>query len=142
MRIILGADHGGYLSKEKVKATLFENGDEVIDVGALVEDQEDDYVDYAKKAVLGFVEGDRIILFCRNGFGMSIVANRFKGIRCGIGFDEKAVIKGRNDDNINCLSIPSDYLEEEKLMEIVRVFLNSDFSDNPKYLRRINKIDN
>ena len=141
MRIILGADHGGFLDKEKVKEYLVKKGFEIIDVGAMVENAEDDYVDFAKEAVEKYSEGDKIILFCRNGFGMCITANRYKGIRCGIGFDKEAVARGRRDDDINCLSIPSDYVSVEELVDAVETFIGTDFSLDPKYLRRINKID-
>lgn len=141
MRIILGADHGGFLVKEIIKQELKSQGIEILDVGAesLIED--DDFVDYAKKAVLEYKTGDMIVLFCRNGFGMEIVANRARGIRCGVGFDEKAVTRGRTDDDINCLSIPADYLEIEQTKKIVETFLHTGFSGDQRYLRRINKID-
>ncbi len=142
MRIILGADHGGFVSKERIRDYLSGKGFEVVDVGAMEINQDDDFVDYAKEAIERFEDGDRLILFCRNGFGMSIVANRYRGVRCGVGFDNQAVIKGRSDDDINCLSVPTDYIDEEKMREIVDSFLTGEFSDDPKYQRRINKIDN
>lgn len=141
MRIILGADHGGFSSKERIREVLKKKGIEVIDVGAKTLNETDDYVDYSKLATAAFLDGDRIVLFCRNGFGMAIAANRTKGIRCGVGFNKAAVEKGRSDDDINCLSIPSDYLNEEEIEQIIEVFLNTGFSSDPKYLRRINKMD-
>ena len=142
MKVILGADHGGYYKKETIKNWLFSNGYDVLDVGSnsLVED--DDFVDYAKVAVSKYLDGDKMILFCRNGFGMSIVANRYTGIRCGFGFNIEAVARGRNDDDINALAIPADYLEEDEMVKIVEVFLKEKFSDDVKYQRRVKKIDN
>lgn len=142
MRIILGADHGGFEAKEKTKQYLSKKELVVVDVGAETLNSNDDYVDYAKAAVSEYIDGDRIVLFCRNGFGMSIVANRYKEIRCGLGFSKVAVEKGRNDDNINCLSIPADYLSEEEVLDIVETFINGRFSQDKKYQRRIDKIDN
>ena len=141
MRIILGADHGGFRYKEIVREALTTEDVEVIDVGAYEENPDDDFVDYAKEAVSKYAEGDKIVLFCRNGFGMNIVANRNKGVRCGIAFSKEAVVKGRTDDDINCLSIPSDYVTEAELIEFVNAFLKTEFSADPRYSRRINKID-
>ena len=142
MKIILGADHGGFELKNKIKELLVNKGIEVVDVGAFELNTNDDFVDYAKEAISKFLDGDRLILFCRNGYGMSIMANRYKGIRCGIAFDEKAVEKGRNDDDINCLSVPSDYIDESKVIKMIDIFLNAVFSGDESYVRRINKIDN
>jgi len=143
MHVLLGADHGGYQKKEEVKLWLIEKGYEVIDVGAFSINLEDDYVDFAKDAIKKAVsKEDRIILFCRNGFGMLIAANRFSGVRCGLAFDNTAVEKGRTDDDINCLSVPSDYIDIEQTKEMVMTFLSIEFENKEKYLRRIMKLDN
>jgi ribose 5-phosphate isomerase B len=143
MHVILGSDHGGFQLKEKVKIWLAGEGYEVTDVGAVTVDPEDDYVDFAKEAIKAAVtKEDKIILFCRNGFGMSIAANRFKGVRCGLAFDVEAVARGRRDDDINCLSIPADYFDEEKTRAMINTFLKEDFANEDKYVRRIMKIDN
>lgn len=143
MHVILGADHGGFKMKEVIKSWLGDEGYEVIDVGASAEIPEDDFVDYAKAAVAeAVVSGDRIVLFCRNGFGMMITANRFVGVRCGLAFDEQAVAKGRSDDDINCLSVPSDYINEELVKNMIRSFLTEKFDGEEKYKRRIMKMDN
>ena len=143
MRVILGADHGGFELKEKIKLWLEDEHYEVVDVGAkgLVED--DDFVDYAKAAVQEARDReDRIVLLCRNGFGMCIAANRFAGVRCGLGFDVEAVRRGRTDDDINCLSIPAEYIDSGLAVEIIEVFLNERFSEEERYKRRVNKLDN
>lgn len=142
MKIILGADHGGYETKERIEAWLIDNGYTVEDVGANELDPEDDYVDYAEAAVKAVTSsGDKIILFCRNGFGMCITANRFSGIRCGVGFDREVVRRGRLDDDINTLAIPADYVEMDAIKGMIDAFLKQDFSTNEKYKRRIDKLD-
>lgn len=141
MKIILGADHGGFELKEKIKSWLLDKEFEVSDVGADSLIAEDDFVDYAKQAVKCRGIDSKIILICRNGYGMSIAANRFTEIRCGLAFDEMAVTKGRTDDDINCLSVPADYIDEEKAKKMIDIFLNEKFSGETKYLRRINKLD-
>lgn len=142
MRVILGADHGGFELKEKIKAWLVEEGYSVEDVGAGSLVPDDDYVDYARMAIKkAGSNGDKVVLFCRNGFGMSITANRFAGVRCGVAFDEEAVVKGRNDDDINCLSIPADYMDMEKVKRMIDIFLKENFSGIERYSRRIMKLD-
>lgn len=143
MHVILGADHGGFKIKEEIKQQLLSEGYEVIDVGATSLVQDDDFVDYAKAAVKEVASSnDRIILFCRNGFGMAIAANRFTGIRCGTAFGIEAVAKGRTDDDINCLSVPSDYMDKKMIEEMIKVLLNEKFAGDENYKRRIMKLDN
>src|SRR3989339_1855654 len=104
MKVILGADHGGFEMKESIKKWLATEGYTVDDVGADSLVAEDDYVYFAKQAVKAVTSsGDRVLLFCRNGFGMVMTANRFAGVRCGLAFDVEAVRKGRTDDDINAL---------------------------------------
>lgn len=129
--------------KESVKTWLIDEGYTVEDVGAVSMTPEDDFVYYAKQAIKAVTSsGDRVTLFCRNGYGMMIAANRFVGIRCGLAFDIEAVRKGRTDDDINCLSIPSDYIDLIAVKQMVETFLKEDFSREDKYKRRIMKLDN
>ncbi|KKS92830.1 MAG: hypothetical protein UW68_C0009G0015 [Candidatus Collierbacteria bacterium GW2011_GWB1_44_6] len=129
--------------KESLKSWLVGEGYTVEDVGAANLVVDDDYVDYAKEAVKAVTSaGDRIILLCRNGFGMLIAANRYTGIRCGLAFDEEAVRKGRTDDDLNSLAIPSDYIGEENAKQMIEIFLKETSSREDKYNRRIMKLDN
>lgn len=154
MKIILGADHGGFALKEEIKKWLVAEKYEVTDVGAVGLDPEDDFVEYAE-AVAEEVAGDgdvrsasaqgsgetRGILFCRNGYGMMIAANRFAGVRCGEAFDVAAVKKGRTDDDINCLSVPSDYIKDGEVKEMIEGFLKTEFSGEERYKRRLWKLE-
>ncbi|NCP46985.1 RpiB/LacA/LacB family sugar-phosphate isomerase [bacterium] len=143
MKVILGADHGGFEMKELIKKWLATEGYTVEDVGAANLVAEDDYVYFAKQAVKAVTSSsDRVILFCRNGFGMVIAANRFAGVRCGLAFDTEAVRKGRVDDDINALSVPSDYFDEEMVIRMIKIFLTEKKSEDDKYKRRIMKLDN
>jgi RpiB/LacA/LacB family sugar-phosphate isomerase len=143
MHVILGSDHGGFQIKEEVKAWLLKEGFEVTDVGAMSLAPDDDYVDYAKAAIkVAVSNSDRIILFCRNGFGMIIAANRFVGVRCGLAFNEEAVTKGRTDDDINCLAVPADYVDGVSVERMVKIFLTEKFDDGENYKRRVMKLDN
>ncbi|MFZ2201934.1 MAG: RpiB/LacA/LacB family sugar-phosphate isomerase [Microgenomates group bacterium] len=142
MRIILGADHGGFTLKEEIKKWLSEKY-EVKDVGAGGLDPEDDFVDYAVLVANEVAENGetRGILFCRNGYGMMITANRFPGVRCGEAFDIEAVRRGRTDDDINCLSVPSDYIKDGEVKKMIEVFLETKFSGEEKYKRRLGKLE-
>lgn len=143
MKIILGADHGGFKLKEEVKTWLIQQKYDVVDVGAEALEPEDDFVDYAclvAEEVAGS-EDTRGILFCRNGFGMMIAANRYGGVRCGEAFDLGAVRRGRTDDDINCLSVPSDYLKGEEATKMIEIFLKTEFSEEERYLRRLFKLE-
>jgi len=142
MRVILGADHGGFSVKEKVMAFLEEFDCEVEDVGAYQQNGDDDYVDYAVKAVEEMKEGERVILFCRNGMGMAITANKKRGVRCGLGFGLEAVRKGRQDDDINALAIPADYSTDEGVKEMVKIFLETEFNSSLRYASRLQKLAN
>ena len=142
MKIILGADHGGFELKEEIKKWLMGQKHDVKDVGAEKLEPEDDFVDYAV-LVAEQVASDPAtlgILFCRNGYGMMIAANRFGGVRCGEAFDIEAVRRGRTDDDINCLSVPADYIKNDKVRKMIEVFLETKFSGEEKYKRRLGKL--
>ena len=128
--------------KESLKAWLTEEGNEVIDVGAVLENKNDDYVDFARLVAeeLTIDSTAKGILFCRNGFGMVMTANRYSTVRCGFGFDVRAVEKGRKDDDINCLAVPAEYVDLEKLKEMIGVFLETSFSNEERYMRRLSKL--
>lgn len=142
MRIMLGADHGGFELKEEIKKWLSEKY-EVRDVGAGGLDPEDDFVDYAVLVANEVAENGqaRGILFCRNGYGMMITANRFFGVRCGEAFDIEAVRRGRTDDDINCLSVPADYIKDGEVKKMIETFLATEFSGEEKYKRRLGKLE-
>lgn len=148
--IYLGADHRGYELKEKLKKFLEELPHDsdarpqiYEDMGALEYNRDDDYVDYASKVaekVAQDPDANRGILICRNGAGMDIVANKFKGIRSVLGFNTEQVRLARNDDNINILTLPSDFMSEKEAKDAVRTFLETPFENHERFVRRINKI--
>ena len=143
MKIILGADHGGFELKEEIKKWLMGQKHDVKDVGAEKLEPEDDFVDYAVLVAEEIAENGeaRGILFCRNGYGMMIAANRFPGVRCGEAFNIEAVSRGRTDDDINCLSVPADYIKNDNVRKMIEVFLETKFSGEEKYKRRLGKLE-
>ena len=140
--IYLGADHRGYDLKEKIKKWLKDKRYEFVDFGNDKLDQEDDYPDFALKVIRKIKkEGDFGILFCGSGVGMDILANRFSHIRCGLGFVSQQIRIAKRDDNINCLSLPTDYTTEEEARPMIEMMLETNFSETEKYVRRLAKID-
>ncbi len=142
--IYLGADHRGFELKEKLKKFLEELGHDYEDMGAFEHNKDDDYVDYASKVAEKIVQNpdtNRGILICRNGAGMDIVANKFKGTRSVLGFNAEQVRLARNDDNINILTLPSDFVSEKEAKDTVEMFLETQFANAGKYLRRLRKVE-
>lgn len=145
MTIFIGADHRGFELKNKLIEYLQEKNIRVEDMGNYQYDPEDDYPDYAKKvaqAILQHPEDFLGVVICGSGIGVSMCANRFKGIRCAIGFDKEQIQHGRENDHVNVLSIPSDYFDFEKAKDFVDIFIASKPVNKDKYLRRAQKLDN
>ena len=138
MKIILGSDHRGFALKEQIKEYL----GTVLDVGAAIYDPEDDYVDYALKAVKALSNDDKIILICGSGHGMDMAANRFLNIRAILGFNLDVVKQGREHEDANCLIIPSDWTTRDQAIELTNLFLNTPFSNEKRHLRRLEKLKN
>lgn len=142
MKIALGADHGGFNYKNKIKEYLAASGFEVEDVGTFSAES-CDYPDFAKKVAHLVATGaaDRGILVCGTGIGMSIAANKVAGIRaahCTDTFSAKAT-REHNDSNILCLG--ERILSEDLTLEIVKIWLETPFSNDERHIRRISKIE-
>lgn len=142
MKIYLGADHRGYLLKEKIARFLFEKGYSFEDMGALSLDPDDDYPLYAEKvaSMIASSTKDMGILVCGSGVGVLIVANKFDGVRAGLGINKEQVVAARNDDDINVLALASDFTDEKQALEMVSAFLETPFSGKAKHKKRIEDI--
>ena len=142
--LYLAADHRGYQLKEKIKQWL--NGFNISseDLGNHQYDENDDYPDFGKLAARKVAENpveNRAILICGSGVGMDIVANRYKGVRSALAWDRESAESSRHDDNTNVLSLSADFLDDETAQEIIKAWLETKFSGEEKYTRRIEKID-
>jgi ribose 5-phosphate isomerase B len=146
MKIYLGADHNGFELKEKLEAWLKELGYTVIDQGNQKRDPEDDFPQFAARvatAMLGSSEPDpKGILICGSGQGMCIAANRFKGIRASLAWNENEAKLSRNDgdSNILCLAA-SDLKSVDDAKNIVKTWLDTPFAGAARYVRRIKDLD-
>ena len=142
MTIYLGADHRGFEMKERLKKWLEERGCQVEDKGAYALASQDDYVDFAAQVAedVSSNSSSRGIVLCGSGVGVDITSNKYKGVRCGLGFSKEQIQAARKDDDINILALPVDFLEEQTLYTITEQFLSTPFSNEERHLRRIAKI--
>jgi len=139
--VYLGADHRGFNLKEKLKRWMGESGIEIIDLGNEVYDQEDDYPDFAiRVGEKVAVERTKGILVCGSGIGMVATVNKVRGIRAGLCSTPKETYSGRNDDDMNVLCLSAELVDEDTNKEVVKVFLETPFGSEERYIRRINKI--
>ncbi len=145
MKIFIGSDHNGFEYKNKLKKALELAGHEVIDEGGLTLDANDDFPQFASKVVHSLLNsGDidaRGILICGSGQGMSMAANRFKGIRASLCWNVHEARSARNDDDSNILCLSSKYLSLEETGTIMASFLSTPFAGAARYQRRIQQLD-
>lgn len=140
MRIVVGADHGGYRLKEEIARFLADGGYEVEDVGTY-DETSTDYPDYAVRVARAVVEGraDLGILVCGTGIGMSIAANKVKGVRAALATDGYMARMAREHNDANVLCLGGRVLGVGSALEIVRAFLEARFAGG-RHARRVGKI--
>ncbi|MCE5329639.1 ribose 5-phosphate isomerase B [bacterium] len=140
-KIYLGSDHAGFELKEKIKDFLKDLGYQYEDLGPKKYEAGDDYPDYASIVAKQTAKSDgRGILICSSGVGMCITANKINGIRAVDAYNVKMVQKSREHNNTNILCIGQDYINPELAKEIIKVWLETDFSTEEKHHRRVQKI--
>lgn len=139
MKIVLGADHGGFELKEDVKKLLVSLQHEVVDVGCSSTDSVD-YPDFAEKAVAHVIGGscEYGILVCGTGIGMAITANRHFEIRAANCSSEYTAQMSREHNNANVLCLGARAIEKELALKIVQKWLMSEFAGG-RHQRRIEK---
>jgi ribose 5-phosphate isomerase B len=145
MKLILGADHGGFQLKEEIKQWLTEKGYQINDVGANHLDPKDDYPDFAQKVANKIAQASYDqpavgVLFCRSGGGMVIAANKIKGIRAVDVYDKQSAIHAKAHNNANVIAIGGDWLTVHQARVAIKVFLQTEFEKEPRHARRIKKI--
>ena len=141
MKVALGSDHGGYQLKENLKEYLKELNVEYIDFGCENE-KFVDYPDIGFKVAIEVKNGkcDRGILICGTGIGMSIVANKVKGIRAALCHNELTARYSREHNDANILVLGGRVIGSGLAREIVKVWLNTKFSQEKRHINRLNKI--
>ena len=140
MKIVVGNDHRGFEAKRQIKAIITQLGHECIDIGS-ADSNPVDYPDPAYLAAMAVSkkQADRAILACGTGIGMSITANKIKGIRAALCHDELSAQISRHHNDANVLCISADLTGKVLLRKMVEVWLNTEFSGG-RHLRRIRKI--
>ncbi|MBI2794661.1 MAG: ribose 5-phosphate isomerase B [Ignavibacteria bacterium] len=140
MKISIGSDHAGYRHKEALKKALEEDGHAVIDVGTASEDSVD-YPDFASAAARLVAEGkaEMGVLVCGTGIGVSIAANKIKGIRAANVTNVEMARLAREHNDANMVAVGARITPVALAIEIVRTFLKSEFSGG-RHTKRVEKI--
>ena len=140
--IAIASDHGGFQLKKAIMAHLDKRGLAYKDFGTYTEDS-CDYPDYAKPAAHAVVSGecDRGILICGTGIGISITANKIKGVRAALCSDCFSAKATREHNDANILAMGARVVGEGLACMIVDTFLDTPFSNDPRHIRRISKME-
>ena len=140
--IALGSDHGGYDLKMEVIRYLEEKNIAYKDFGCL-DKSSCDYPEFGRAAAMAVANGecDKGIVICTTGIGISISANKIPGVRCALCADTLSAKMTRLHNNANMLAMGAGIVGTNLANEIVDTFLNTDFSNDERHIRRINKIE-
>ncbi len=146
MKIFLGADHNGFAMKTKLANYLRSLGHDVADEGDTKLNPEDDFPQFAARVVAAMKAdrdpAERGILICGSGQGMCMTANRYKGIRASLCWDEAEARAARNDDDSNVLCLPARYISQAQAESIAKTWLDTSFAGAARFKRRIKEMDN
>ena len=141
MKIALGSDHAGFQYKEKIKEFLRTLGHDVTDFGTDSEEPVD-YPLFCRPVALAVARGDvdRGIVLGGSGNGEAMTANRVKGVRCALCWNTESARLGRLHNDANVISLGQRMISEVEALEIVRVWLNTEF-EGGRHMRRIQMLD-
>ncbi|HEV8185184.1 MAG TPA: ribose 5-phosphate isomerase B [Chthoniobacterales bacterium] len=141
MKIALGTDHAGFRLKEKVKQLLESLGHEVRDFGTFGEEPVD-YPVFIRPAAESVPAGecDRAIVFGGSGNGEAMAANKVRGVRCALCWNEEVARLSRKHNDANVLSLGERVIPEETALAVVRVWLTTDF-EGGRHANRIAQLD-
>ncbi|MBQ6370343.1 MAG: ribose 5-phosphate isomerase B [Firmicutes bacterium] len=141
MLLAIASDHGGYKLKEAIRKHLAERGEKVVDLGTHSEDSVD-YPIYGKACAEAVASGkaERGIVVCGTGIGISIAANKVKGIRCGLCTSVEMAEMSRRHNNANILALGGRTTDEELALQIVDTFLDTEF-EGGRHKRRTDMLD-
>ena len=142
MKLAVGADHAGYDLKELLVRHLRSLGHDVIDVGTHEPGKPDDYPDFAilVAAEMNAGRAERGILVCGSGIGVSVAANKIKGIRAGLAHDHYSAHQGVEHDDMNVLVLGSRVIGSNVAIDSVEAFVGAAFTNEERHVRRLNKV--
>ena len=140
MKIAIGCDHAGFELKTKIVDFLKEKGHHIEDFGCFSTESVD-YPDFAHPTCLSIenAQNELGILICGSGNGISMAANKHQGIRAALSWTEEIAEMARLHNNANVLSLPARFISEQTALNIVNVFLSTEF-EGGRHLKRVNKI--
>ena len=140
MKIAIGADHAGFELKNQLGAALRQSGHEVCDFGTNSADSAD-YPDYARQVARAVAAGnaDRGLLVCGSGIGMSIAANKVRGVRAALGVNLEEVRLTRAHNDANVLTLGARFIDAALAGELVQAFLETPF-EGGRHQRRVSKL--
>ena len=141
MKVSIGCDHSALDLKNELITYLKAKGYEINDRGTYTKDS-CDYTDFGYAVAKDIKDGkaDRGIVICFTGIGMSIIANKVKGVRCALVGSKDAATLTREHNDTNCLALSAKYTGYALAKQIVDVWLETEFSNNERHKRRIDKI--
>jgi len=141
MKIVMGSDHGGFGLKARLIDRLLALGHEVLDVGCR-DLTSVDYPDYGFTVGEAVARGtaDRGVVVCTSGIGISIAANKVPGVRCALCWNARAAQLSRQHNDSNVLALGQSMVSEEEALEILDIWLTTDF-EGGRHARRVGKID-
>ena len=141
--VILASDHAGFPLKDAIKSYLSTKENfEIIDRGCDSADESVDYPDFVKDlcSEVSKNKNNKGVVVCGSGIGISIAANKIKGIRCALLHDQLGAKLSREHNDSNVMSLGAGFLGKELAKNIVDTFLNTEFSGEERHQRRIDKI--
>jgi ribose 5-phosphate isomerase B len=146
MKIIVAADHHGFYLKQQIIEYLKSLNYIVEDAGDRQYNRQDDFPVFATQAIVKMLSANekdtRAILICGSGQGMMMAANRFKGVRAGLGYNIESARGIRNDEDSNVLALPAEILKSQnKWQPVIDTWLTTPFANAARYIRRNRELD-
>ena len=143
MKVFVGADYRGLEKKSQLIKFLIDYGYEVVDVGAYEYVEGDDFNDPAIQVALNVRENPTAkgVLICDSAHGVTMQANRFKGIRAAHCDSTESAILAREHDDANILCLSAHFIDDSLMQEITKTFLETNFKNLERRVRRINRLD-
>lgn len=141
MKLVIASDHAGYAYKEEVKKFLAEKGHEVKDVGTH-STESCDYPIFAKEAAKEVAEkrAEFGILICSSGEGIMMAANKVKGVRAGLAYNDDVARLMRQHNNANMIAFGANFMKLEEVKNRIEIFLKTEF-EGGRHERRVNEIE-
>ena len=141
MKIVIGSDHAGFKLKNAMGDVIRSLSHSVLDVGAFNENPSD-YPDFAEAVGRAVLDGraERGVLICGSGVGVSVAANKIKGIRAGVCHDTYSGHQGVEHDHMNVLVMGSRVIAEKLAEDIIRAYLAANFTHEERHVRRLAKV--